>query len=344
VRALQMTDWKTTPQFVEVPDPEPGPGQVVVKIGGAGACHSDLHIIHEFDEGMMPWAPPFTLGHENAGWVESMGRGVEGLELGQPVAVYGPWGCGWCRQCLIGAENYCEHASERPGGVGIGVDGGMADYLLIPNPRRLVPIGDLDPAEAAPLTDAALTPYHAIKRSLPRLLAGSHAVVIGVGGLGHVAIQILSALSPATVIAVDSRAAALEMARSLGAGDAVLSGPDAAAGVMAATMGAGADAIFDFVGSSETIALGASVARPLSDLTIVGVAGGEFTFSFFSIPYELNIATVLWGTLPELYEVVALAKRGLVRTRVQRFALEEALHAYELMEKGELAGRAVMVP
>src|SRR5205807_761505 len=136
------------------------------------------------------------------GWVEALGPGVRNVETGEAVAVFGAWGCGRCRRCLAGLENYCERQAELGGGPGLGLNGGMADYLLVSNARWLVPLGDTDPVEAAPLTDAGLTPYHAIKRSLPLLVPGSHAVVIGVGGLGHLAVQILRALSPAVIIAV----------------------------------------------------------------------------------------------------------------------------------------------
>ncbi len=199
MKAYQLTAWQTPPEMREVPVPEPGPGEVLVKVGGAGACHSDLHLM-EWPEGTMDFDLPFTLGHENAGWVEALGAGVEGLEEGEAVAVYGPWGCGRCRACRLSAENYCERQAEIGAfGGGLGLDGGMAEYMLVPHSRLLLPLGELDPRDAAPLSDAALTPYHAIKRSLHLLVPGSTAVVIGVGGLGHMGVQILRALSPARI-------------------------------------------------------------------------------------------------------------------------------------------------
>ena len=182
---------------------------MLIKVGGAGACHSDLHVM-EWAAGFLPYELPFTLGHENAGWVEAVGPGVKRLEVGEAVAVYGPWGCGRCAPCRATLETLCEHASElRAAGGGLGRDGGMAEYMLVPDPRLLVPLGDLDPRDAAPLSDAALTPYHAIKLALATLVPGSSAVVIGVGGLGHMAVQLLRALSPARVIATDIDAAKL---------------------------------------------------------------------------------------------------------------------------------------
>ena len=145
--------------------PEPGPGEALVKVGGAGACHSDLHLL-ELPAGARSFTLPFTLGHENAGWVETMGPGATGFAPGDPVIVYGPWGCGLCMNCRTGMENYCEASGEpSPGGLG-GTDGGMAEYLLVPSTRYLIPLGDLDPRVAAPLSDAGLTSYHAVKRSI----------------------------------------------------------------------------------------------------------------------------------------------------------------------------------
>src|SRR5919112_855610 len=205
----------------DVAKPSPGPGQVLVKIGGAGVCHSDLHVMEE-DLG---FEPPFTLGHENAGWVAEVGEGVTGFKEGDAVAVYGPWGCGRCHSCQLSAENYCENWAELGTfGGGLGSDGGMADYMLVPSARLLVQLGDLSPAKAAPLSDAALTPYHAIKRALPQLNADRTVVVLGVGGLGHMAIQLLRVLAPVRIIAADVDDKKLEQAKALGADDIVNNG------------------------------------------------------------------------------------------------------------------------
>ncbi|MGQ0432160.1 MAG: NAD(P)-dependent alcohol dehydrogenase [Microthrixaceae bacterium] len=345
MRALQLTAWKHDPEFRDVSDPQPGPGQVVVRIGGAGACHSDLHLMHDFEAGMLPWGPPFTLGHENAGWVESLGAGVDGVSVGDPVAVYGPWGCGRCRRCLSGLENYCEHQAEiGPMGGGLGLDGGMAPYLLVPKARWLVPLGDLDPVEAAPLTDAGLTPYHAIKRSVPLLVPGSTAVVIGVGGLGHMGVQMLRALTSAQIIAVDQRKEAIDLAREIGADRGVVAGESAAAEVAELTSGRGAEVVLDFVGVDASLALAAAVTRQLGHLTIVGIGGGTLPISFFGIQYEVSVATTYWGTLPELHEVIALAQAGKVQATVHRYPLDRALEAYADLRDGGIEGRAVIVP
>src|SRR5262245_7021547 len=256
MKAYRMTAWKTPPEYQDVPVPEPGPGQVLVKVGAAGLCHSDLHVMHEFDEGIFNAELPFTLGHENAGWVEALGPGAGGFDVGDAVAVYGPLGCGWCSRCSVGDENLCEHIADLPGaGRGLGVDGGLAPYLLVDSPRQLVALGDLDPVLAAPLTDAAVTPYRAINRSLDVLGPGSTVSVLGVGGLGHLAIQILRALTPATIVAVDPRPEAREHARALGADHVLEPGPDAAETILDLTKGRGVALALDLVGSEDTLGL-----------------------------------------------------------------------------------------
>ncbi|WP_084965760.1 NAD(P)-dependent alcohol dehydrogenase [Thermoactinospora rubra] len=349
MRALRLQAWKSEPELVELPEPVPGPGQVVIRVGGAGACHSDLHLMHDFEPGQLPWQPPFTLGHENAGWVHALGEGVTGLTAGQPVAVHGPWGCGRCPRCRLGVDPYCDDIAAAPapgGGGGLGLDGGMAEYMLVRDARHLVPLPErLDPVAAAPLADAGLTPYHAVRRSWPKLAPDSTAVVIGVGGLGHLAVQILKATTAARIIAVDMRAEALRLARDHGADLALPPEPEAVGEIRAATPGGrGADVVLDFVGSDNTLALAAQVTRTLGDVTIVGIAGGTLPISFFSIGYEVSVQTTYWGSRGELAEVLELGARGLLRPHVTLFPLERAVEAYRRMAEGTLTGRAVITP
>ena len=230
-------------------------------------------------------------------------------------------------------------------GGGLGLDGGMAELMLVPSSRHLLPLPDgLDPVHAAPLTDAGLTPYHAVRRSLSKLTPGSTAVVIGVGGLGHLAIQILKATTAARVVAVDTRPEALALAQEYGADLTVQSGEAAAREIRDATIGRGADVVLDLVGADATLSLGAAVARQLGDLTLVGIAGGSLRFSFFSVPYEVSIQSTYWGTRPELIEVLDLGSRGLLRPRVTTVGLDEAIDTYRAMAEGRLEGRVVVVP
>ncbi|MCY7395494.1 MAG: NAD(P)-dependent alcohol dehydrogenase [Nocardioides sp.] len=348
MKALKLESWHSQPVLRDVPVPRPGPGEVLVQVGGAGACHSDLHLIHEFDEGALPWGPPFTLGHENAGWVHAMGPGVTGYEAGQPVAVVGAWGCGLCARCRAGLETYCDRpdlARVAGGGGGLGLDGGMAEYLLVPDQRHLVTLPEgLDPVHAAPLTDAGLTPYHAVRRSREKLVPGSTAVVIGVGGLGHLGVQILHATTAARVIAVESRDSARDLAERSGADLVLAPGPDLVAEVREATHGLGADVVLDFVGSDETLRTAVACARMLADITIVGLGGGTLPVSFFSVPYEVSVQSTYWGNRSELVEVLDLAARGLLHAEIVRFGLHEAVTALEQLAIGAVDGRAVVVP
>lgn len=344
MKAYQLTEWQKPPEIRDVPVPEPGPGEVLIKVGGAGACHSDLHLM-EWPPGTMGFDPPFTLGHENAGWVEALGAGVEALEEGDAVAVYGPWGCGRCRACRLSAENYCEHQAEIGAfGGGLGLDGGMAEYMLVPHARLLLPLGGLDPRDAAPLSDAALTPYHAIKRSLHLLVPGSTAVVIGVGGLGHMGVQILRALSPAQIVAVDTSADKLRLAREVGADEAIEAGQGAAEAIGELTSGLGAELVVDMVGSDDSIALGAAVSRFQSHVTVVGLAGGKFEFAFGALPFEAQLTIPYWGTAVELEECLELARQGKIHAHVERFPLDRVEDAYAKMREGTLEGRAVICP
>jgi propanol-preferring alcohol dehydrogenase len=348
MRALRLNSWKSRPEIVEVPVPEAGLGQVVIRIGGAGACHSDVHLMSEFEEGQLAWSPPFVLGHENAGWVHEVGAGVRGLATGQPVAVVGAWGCGTCGHCRAGSENYCENTAEAPapgGGGGLGLDGGMAEYMLVPSDRFLVPLPDgLDPVRAAPLTDAGLTPYHAIRRSLHKLLPDTTAVVVGAGGLGHLGVQLLKAVCPARVVVVDPTAIARRQAEAYGADLTLAPGEDTAAAIRAATPGGrGADVVLDFVGSDQTLATAAAAVRQTGDLTIVGIGGGTLPLSFFSVAYEASVQTTYWGTRAELVEVLDLSARGLINPEIETFSLDEAATAYDRLRAGDIAGRAVVV-
>jgi propanol-preferring alcohol dehydrogenase len=345
MKALRLTRWSHPAELVDVARPKPDAGQVVIKVAGAGACHSDLHLM-DWPEGQLPWKLPFTIGHENAGWVADVGAGVTSVREGDPVLVYGPWGCGACRACRHGRENYCERAATIDGsGGGLGRDGGMAEYMVVPSARLLVPLGSLDPVIAAPLADAGLTPYHAISRARAALVPGSTAVVVGCGGLGQMAIQLLKATTGAAVVAVDRDAGKLELARALGA-DAVVrtdGETDVAAAVQREADGR-ADVVLDMVGSEATLALGAKVLRPEGSLVIVGLGLGTLPVNFFSIPYGAQVATSYWGTLPELMELVTLAQGNRLRLDAETFPLEQAPAVYEKLRRGEIRGRAVIVP
>ena len=167
MQAYQLVEWQQAPELRDVEVPEPGPGEVLIKVGGAGACHSDLHVM-EWPAGTLPYELPFTLGHENAGWIEAVGPGVTGWDVGDRRRRLRPVGMRALPGVSHARSRRCASAAAEIGaaGGGLGRDGGMAEYMLVPDTRLLVPLGDLDPRDAAPLSDAALTPYHALKLAL----------------------------------------------------------------------------------------------------------------------------------------------------------------------------------
>ena len=262
------------------------------------------------------------------------------------MLVYSRWGCGACWQCVQGRENLCERSIKELGGYGggIGRDGGLAEYVLVPSTRYLVGIDGLDPVAAAPLSDAALTPYHAIQRSPHQLRPNGAAVVIGVGGIGHLAVQLLRALSEVRVVAVDVREEALALARSAGAHAAVPAAGLTAEALRAEVGGPGAALVVDCVASDESLALAAGVVRPGGDVVYVGRGGGRLMVRPGDLPFECSVYVPSWGTISELAEVVALARAGAIHTEVQRLDLDETLDGYRRLQRGEVVGRAVAVP
>jgi alcohol dehydrogenase, propanol-preferring len=345
MRALQMVGWQRDPELREIAVPVAQPGEILVRVAGAGVCHSDIHVLYEFPESFAAWPIPMTLGHETAGWVDTLGDGVDGPPVGTPVAVYGPWGCGICRMCAEGAENYCRAAGPGAPVGGLGRDGGMAEYLIVPSPRFLVPIPDgLSPEAAAPLTDAGLTPYHAIRRADRVLTPGSVAVVMGVGGLGHLAVQILKATTAATVVAIDPRAVALELATACGADVVLRADDDPAARIRDLTGGRGAEAVFDMVATDGTLAVAAAMVAGNGHIGVVGAAGGTIAVSMGTVPFGVTVTPTYWGTRPELIDVLDLAAAGRLVVRTEQFPLSRATDAYAAVRDGKVAGRAVVIP
>lgn len=327
-------------RLVEIKKPIPKAGEVLIKIGGAGVCHSDLHVMDR----ELPEGHSFTLGHENAGWVESLGEGVTGFDKGEAVIVYGPWGCGHCSPCQQSEENYCQHQTELPAlGGGLGLDGGMAEYMIVPSSRLLVKLKDLDPTKVAPLTDAALTPYHAIKRSQQKITPSSFILAIGIGGLGHVGVQILKNLYNATVIAGDISDDKLTLAKSYGADYIIRTDrPDAHEKIRAITGVKGCDVVLDFVGAKATLELGAKVVALNGDLTVVGLSGGELSVT--ELPFGATTCIPFWGSRTELLEVLDMQRKGIINVKTKQYPLAEFATVYDLMRSGKLEGRAVLIP
>jgi propanol-preferring alcohol dehydrogenase len=344
-RGLRISRPGGPARFEPVELPPPRGREVLVAVAAVGLCGSDLHVV-DGPPAPLDAALPFTLGHEIAGTVAMVGGDVRGVRAGAAVAVYGPWGCGACPRCREGSENYCAERSRLGyAGAGLGRDGGIAGAVLVPHERHLLPLAGLDPVQAAPLTDAGLTSYHAVSLVLPRLPADPVVAVLGVGGLGHLAIQVVRALAPgAVIVATDVRAEALELATRCGAQHAVRSDLGAA-GILAATGGHGADAVLDLVGSQQTLDLAAGLLRPGGDLVAVGSGGGRLAVAKSSgLPAGIRVSLPFWGSRPDLERVLALARAGALRAEVETFPFSQAGQALDRLRAGTIRGRAVLVP
>ncbi|BBZ00760.1 oxidoreductase [Mycolicibacterium chitae] len=346
MRAVQLVE-PTVVRIVEVPIPEIGPDDVLLRVSAAGLCHSDLHVVHNPDR---IFSRPVTLGHEVAGTVAAVGAGVRDWVEGDSAVVHLCWSCGRCRNCVAGADNACLRGGRRaqPPAPGLGPDGGMAEFMRVPA-RFLVSIDGLDPVVSAPLADAAMTAYHAIGHSRAALTPGAAAVVIGVGGLGHCAIQILRATSAVRIIAVDIDPDRLVDARRHGAHDAVPAGADAHTEILGMTDGLGAAAVFDFVGNDASLCTAAHCVAPYGVVQAAGLAGGTAPIAAeprtgVGWPWGATFRTSYGGTRTDLMACVALAREGHIAIDVERFALVDALQAVERLESGKVQGRAVLVP
>lgn len=344
MRALQLVGPGQL-EVRDVPVPEIGPDEVLVQVAGAGLCHSDLHVLHFPDWPVFP----MTLGHETAGRVARLGRDVEGFAEGDAVLVYLVWACGTCRPCIDGRDNVCVTTGGRhgtPPAPGLGPDGGMAEFIRC-KARYLEPLGDLDPVTAGPLADAALTPYHAIDGARHRLTPGSTAVAIGIGGLGHMGLQILRATTAARIVAIDASDEKLALARQHGADEAYRS-DEAVDAVLEATGGYGADAVFDFVGIEPTVSVATRLVAPDGALRFVGLGGGTFTYRADAdttvIPWGVDVRRSYGGTRRDQRAVLDLARAGKLSVQTQRYALEDGVRAFEDLERGVVGGRAVLVP
>lgn len=344
MRALQYVTIGSPPEIVDIEKPSPRPGEVLLQVTAAGLCHSDIFLMG-LPADQYTFGLPLTLGHEAVGVVAELGEGTRGVSIGDHVAVYGPWGCGRCVPCSRGEENYCTRAAERhivpPG---LGAPGAMAEFMIVDDVRHLVPITGLDPVSTVSLTDAGLTPYHAIKAELGSLTPGSTTVVVGAGGLGHVAIQILRAITSTRIVAVDVSEQKLGLAESVGAHHLLRSDQHTAEAIRQLTGGEGADVVLDFVGSETTLTTARECVRVNGSVVIVGIGGGVLPAGFFSTPFGVRVRNPYWGTRDELAEVIELARGGHVDVAVETFTLAEGPLAYSRLHDGDLRGRAVIVP
>jgi len=344
MKAVRLFEFDQPPRLVDVPEPTiTGPLDVIVKVAGAGVCRTDLHLVEGVFKDGMGSKMPFTLGHENAGWIEEVGSGVPGLQKGDPVILHPQPSCGLCRNCRVGNDMHCTGQSFFPGFDG--TDGGYAEYLKT-NVRAVIKLAPgTDPASLAPFADAGITAYHAVKKQLSKIIPGTTAVVLGVGGLGHFGIQILKALSCARVIALDTRPERLDFARRLGADEAFHSALDGGVNaVREATDGQGADIIFDYVGEHGTPYTSFKMLRRGGTYSQIGY-GGELTIRTVDLLLgEYAIVGNIVGTYSDLAELMELNRQGLVKITAQQFPLEDAGEVLHQLDQGRIEGRAVLLP
>ncbi|MGV0819052.1 NAD(P)-dependent alcohol dehydrogenase [Martelella sp. AMO21009] len=333
-------------RLAKVARPAPGPGEVLLKVLAAGLCQTDVHIRRATDSR----TPDGTiLGHEIAGEVAALGPGVTGWQPGDRVVVHPCWACGRCRACRAGRENECHRTAGRrspPATPGVTRHGGMADYVVVPA-SAIFDIGDLDPALAAPLTDAALTSYRAILSCGELLAPGATAVVIGLGGLGNMALQILRAVTGLRCVGIDRSEPAREASRDWA--DVLYGSEDGTIeAVQALTGGIGAEIVLDFVGTDATLEMAARMVARGGAIRVVGLSGGTLPLLARSannpLPRGVTVMCPYSGTYNDLVEVIALARSGAIVPPVRRFDLDEALDALDLLEAGEIRGRAVLLP
>jgi NAD+-dependent secondary alcohol dehydrogenase Adh1 len=334
----------TGPEFVtieEVSEPKiEEADDVVVRVGGAGVCRTDLHIVQGLWESAMVAVPPYILGHENAGWVAEVGTSVRGLAQGDPVVVLPGLADGTCDACRAGLDNRCESLVWQ----GIQVDGGFAEYLRT-KARNLVRLPEgLEPAAAAPYADAGLTAYHSAKRAALDLPPGTTAVVIGIGGLGHVGVQVLRALTNSRIIAIDASAEALAMAQEIGADVTVPAGPDVVATVLDLTGGKGAEAVLDFYAEGDVPQQGLAMTRVGGVYLVIGYGGIVTATAMELMATEKRIVGNVGGTYLEMKELLALSEAGKVEIRVRHYPFDDVNNAFSDLNQNRIRGRAVLVP
>ncbi len=313
---------------------------VVIEVEGAGWCQTDNHVIEGMWTDYLPQELPMTLGHENAGEVVEVGSEVSTVEVGQKVICHPLMTCGTCRQCRLGNDMHCDEGSFP----GLTTDGGFAEYLLT-SERATIPLSGVDPIDIAPHADAGITAYHAAKKAAAKLVPGDYAVVIGVGGLGHIGVQALSALCGARIIALDLKDEALSLAEELGADYTINPGnEDVVSEIESITDGALASQVLDFVGADVTTAMGPDIAAGRGDFHVVGYGGTVEQPAQTLVNGELAYRGTLVGTYTELQELVALVEDGVMELYAEQYALDEINTVAEKLEHGEIEGRAVIVP
>jgi NAD+-dependent secondary alcohol dehydrogenase Adh1 len=341
MKAVRLHAFNNQPTLDDVPEPKiSGPHDVIVKIGGAGVCRTDLHIIlGQWDE-RLHTPLPYTLGHENAGWVYEVGSGVTNVQPGDTVILHPLITDGLCRACRAGDDMHCENGAFP----GLSQDGGMAEYLLT-SARACIKLNpSTRPQDVAALADAGITAYHAVRKAIPLLYPGTTCVVIGAGGLGHIGIQCLATLTATSIIVVDANPDALKLASELGAQHTVVADGGQVAAVADLTGGRGAHVVLDFVAEQGAEADGWAMTRPAGSYFVIGYGGTLHIPTLDIISTERNVIGNIVGTYNDLAELMALAQAGKVTLHTKVYPLDAATDALADLDAGRVRGRAILVP
>jgi len=341
MKAVRLHSYHSQPVVEDVPDPTiSGPLDVIVKVGGAGVCRTDLHIIEE------QWAEksgvtlPYTIGHENAGWVAEVGSAVTNVAVGDTVILHPTPTCGLCRACRAGQDMHCTDSSFP----GINTDGGMAEYLLT-SARACVKLEpDTRPEDVAALADAGITAYHAVRKAVPLLYPGTTCVVIGAGGLGHIGIQCLDALTATRIVVVDRNPDALKLAEQLGARHTVVADGNQVDAVLDLTGGEGAELVLDFVAEQGAQQDSFAMTKRNGSHFVIGYGSNVDIPTIDIISTERNIIGNLVGTYNDLAELMVLAQSGKVTLHTRTYPLDDAVEALTDLDAGRVRGRAILVP
>ena len=341
MKAVRLHSYHSQPVVEDVPDPTiSGPLDVIVKVGGAGVCRTDLHIIEE------QWAEksgvtlPYTIGHENAGWVAEVGSAVTNVAVGDTVILHPTPTCGLCRACRAGQDMHCTDSSFP----GINTDGGMAEYLLT-SARACVKLEpDTRPEDVAALADAGITAYHAVRKAVPLLYPGTTCVVIGAGGLGHIGIQCLDALTATRIVVVDRNPDALKLAEQLGARRTVVADGNQVDAVLDLTGGEGAELVLDFVAEQGAQQDSFAMTKRNGSHFVIGYGSNVDIPTIDIISTERNIIGNLVGTYNDLAELMVLAQSGKVTLHTRTYPLDDAVEALTDLDAGRVRGRAILVP
>lgn len=341
MKAVRLHAYHQQPSIDQVPDPTvSGPLDVVVKVGGAGVCRTDLHIIEEQWAAKSGVTLPYTIGHENAGWVHDIGSAVTNVEVGDVVILHPTPTCGLCRACRAGNDMHCVNGSFP----GIDSDGGMAEYLRT-SARACVKLDPYTrPEDVAALADAGITAYHAVRKAAPSLPPGTVCVVYGAGGLGHIGIQSLRALTATTIVVVDGNADALDLAKQLGADHTVLADGTQVDAVLDLTQGYGAEAVLDFVAEQGAQQDAFAMTRRDGSHYVIGYGSNLDVPTIDIISTERNVVGNLVGTYNDLVELMVLAERGQVTLHTRKYPLDSALDALADLDAGRVRGRAILTP